>query len=143
MPKFTTFRVRRVLQGLGGLLLALLLWACSSKPAGIDQGDLAARAAKIYYDSLAACRFGCFYDGKLKADTVPESYRRQMMALLKQYADNELERHKGIDSVRISGSKYDERTQTADVFLTLVYGNKKREQVIVPMVRRDTLWYMR
>ena len=66
-----------------------------------------------------------------------------MKAILKQFADNEQKRHKGIDSVRISTYQYAEKTQTANVFLTLVYGDKTQEQVVVPMVRRDSLWYMR
>ena len=132
------------LLGTGALALSLLLGSCSDKPQEtVNQGELAARTAKIYYDSLAAGRFDSFYEGKLKADTVPETYRQQMKAILKQFADNEQKRHKGIDSVRISTYQYAEKTQTANVFLTLVYGDKTQEQVVVPMVRRDSLWYMR
>ena len=122
------------LLGTGALALSLLLGSCSDKPQEtVNQGELAARTAKIYYDSLAAGRFDSFYEGKLKADTVPETYRQQMKAILKQFAD----------SVRISNYQYAEKTQTANVFLTLVYGDKTQEQVVVPMVRRDSLWYMR
>ncbi len=132
------------LLGTGALALSLLLGSCSDKPQEtVNQGELAARTAKIYYDSLAAGRFDSFYEGKLKADTVPETYRQQMKAILRQFADNEQKRHKGIDSVRISNYQYAEKTQTANVFLTLVYGDKTQEQVVVPMVRRDSLWYMR
>lgn len=132
------------LLGTGALVLSLLLGSCSDKPQEtVNQGELAARTAKIYYDSLAAGRFDSFYEGKLKADTVPETYRQQMKAILKQFADNEQKRHTGIDSVRISTYQYAEKTQTANVFLTLVYGDKTQEQVVVPMVRRDSLWYMR
>ena len=119
------------LLGTGALALSLLLGSCSDKPQEtVNQGELAARTAKIYYDSLAAGRFDSFYEGKLKA-------------ILRQFADNEQKRHKGIDSVRISNYEYAEKTQTANVFLTLVYGDKTQEQVVVPMVRRDSLWYMR
>ena len=91
------------LLGTGALALSLLLGSCSDKPQEtVNQGELAARTAKIYYDSLAAGRFDSFYEGKLKADTVPETYRQQMKAILKQFADKEQKRHKGIDSVRIS-----------------------------------------
>ena len=111
------------LLGTGALALSLLLGSCSDKP------------QETVFDS--------FYEGKLKADTVPETYRQQMKAILRQFADNEQKRHKGIDSVRISNYQYAEKTQTANVFLTLVYGDKTQEQVVVPMVRRDSLWYMR
>lgn len=125
------------------LTLALLPSACGDKPAEANQGELAARTAKIYYDSLAAGHTATFYEGKLKPDTVPESYRRQMMALLQQHNSDEQERHKGIDSVRVSRYRYDDKTQTADVFLTLVYGDRTREEIVVPMVKRDSLWLMR
>ena len=86
------------LLGTGALALSLLLGSCSDKPQEtVNLGELAARTAKIYYDSLAAGRFDSFYEGKLKADTVPETYRQQMKAILKQFADNEQKRHKGID----------------------------------------------
>lgn len=127
----------------GMAALTLILGACSDKPEAIDQGELAARTAKIYYDSLVAGRYAHFYDGKMKPDTVPDTYRQQMLAMLKQYADNERERHKGIDSVKISSYRYAEKTRTADVFLTLVYGDSTREQIVVPMVKRDSVWYMR
>ena len=125
------------------LTLALLPSACGDKPAEANQGELAARTAKIYYDSLAAGHTEAFYQGKLKPDTVPESYRRQMIALLQQHTSDEHERHKGIDSVRVSRYQYDDKTQTADVFLTLVYGNRTQEEIVVPMIKRDSLWLMR
>lgn len=125
------------------LSLALLLGACGDKTTEVNQGELAARTAKIYYDSLAAGHTEAFYQGKLKPDTVPESYRRQLMALLKQHTCDEQKRHKGIDSVRISRYQYDDKTQTADVFLTLVYGDHTQEQIVVPMIKRDSLWLMR
>ena len=138
---------RRLLFSIGWVaaspVLPLLMAACSDKPETIDQGEVAARTAKIYYDSLAAGRYACFYDGKLKPDTIPDAYRRQMIAMLRQYTDNERERHKGIDSVHISRYQYAPKTQTADVFLTLVYGDSTREQIVVPMVKRDSIWYMR
>lgn len=72
------------LLGTGALALSLLLGSCSDKPQEtVNQGELAARTAKIYYDSLAAGRFDSFYEGKLKADTVPETYRQQMKAILR------------------------------------------------------------
>lgn len=125
------------------LTLASLLSACGDKTAEVNQGELAARTAKIYYDSLAAGHTATFYEGKLKPDTVPESYRRQMMALLQQHTSDEQERHKGIDSVRVSRYQYDDKTQTADVFLTLVYGDRTQEEIVVPMIKRDSLWLMR
>lgn len=123
--------------------LSTLLGACADKPKEANQGELAARAAKLYYDSLIAGRHANFYDGKLKADTVPESYRWQMIELLRQHTDNEQERHKGIKSVSISGCHYSPKTQTANVMLTLAYGDSTSEQIAVPMVRRNNVWYMR
>lgn len=125
------------------LALTLLMGACDNKTAEVDQGELAARTAKIYLDSLAAGHTETFYQGKLKPDTVPESYRRQMMALLKQHTDDEQARHKGIDSVKISRYQYDAKTQTADVFLTLIYRDRTQEEIVVPMIKRDSLWLMR
>ena len=46
------------LLGTGALALSLLLGSCSDKPQEtVNQGELAARTAKIYYDSLAAGHF--------------------------------------------------------------------------------------
>ena len=120
------------LLGTGALALSLLLGSCSDKPQEtVNQGELAARTAKIYYDSLAAGRFDSFYEGKLKADTVPETYRQQMKAILRQFADNEQKRHKGIDSVRISNYQYAEKTQTANVSRHFRTVKPESEQIFI------------
>ena len=49
------------------ILMGLFFFACSSTP---DQGEVAARAAKQYYDYLLQGDYASFVDGHFRAMTV-------------------------------------------------------------------------
>ena len=57
--------------------------------------------------------------------------------------DRIIEEHNGIDSVKVRRAVVDSTGRGASVFLMLHYGDKSVEQVIVPLVKRDSIWYMR
>lgn len=120
-----------------------LLAACSGKPSGPDVAQLAANAAKTYYEQLLKGDYGSFVDGRYQPTELPESYRQQLIANAKMFVGQEQKEHKGIKSVAVADGRADTAKHVANAFLTFTYGDGTKEQVVVPMVEVKDVWYMR
>ncbi len=120
-----------------------LLAACSGKPSGPDAAQLAANAAKTYYEQLLKGDYGSFVDGRYQPTELPESYRQQLIANAKMFVGQEQKEHKGIKSVAVAYGRADTAKHVANAFLTFTYGDGTKEQVVVPMVEVKDVWYMR
>lgn len=118
------------------------LVSCKEKK-GPQEGEIAARTAKIYYDHLLKGQYEQFLEGKNLPNKVPENYRKQMIEVYKVFVSRQDSLHQGVDSVTINDAKYSAKHQTANVFLTLHFGDATHEEVLVPMVRKQGTWYMR
>lgn len=117
--------------------------ACSGKPSGPDAAQVAANAAKTYYDQLLKGDYGSFVDGRYQPTKIPESYRQQLIANAKMFVGQEEKEHKGIKSVSVADGRADTAKHVANAFLTFTYGDGTKEQVVVPMVEVKNVWYMR
>ena len=122
---------------------ALLLVACGSKKGEVDQGELAARAAKLYYEQLLEGKYEAFLEGENRPGKLPDGYRKQLLINLQQFMEQQKSQHKGIDSISLASSVFSEKDSTASVFLLFHYGDKTTEQVVVPMIKRKGVWMMR
>lgn len=120
-----------------------LLMACSGKPSGPDAAQLAANAAKTYYEQLLKGDYGSFVDGRYQPTSMPESYRQLLIANAKMFVGQEEKEHKGIKSVSVADGRADTAKHVANAFLTFSYGDGTKEQVVVPMVEVKKVWYMR
>lgn len=120
-----------------------LLAACSGKPSGPDAAQLAANAAKTYYEQLLKGDYGSFVDGRYQPTELPESYRQQLIANAKMFVGQEQKEHKGIKSIAVADGRADTAKHVANAFLTFTYGDGTKEQVVVPMVEVKEVWYMR
>ena len=122
---------------------ALLLAACGGKKEEVDQGELAARAAKFYYEQLLKGKYEAFLEGENRPGKLPDGYRKQLLINLQQFMEQQKSQHKGIDSISLASSVFSEKDSTASVFLLFHYGDKTTEQVVVPMIKRKGVWMMR
>ncbi len=123
-----------------GLVLLLQLTACGHSP---GPEEVAAETAKAYYEQLLHGKYDQFVDGRYFPDSIPGSYREQLIANAKMFVGEQQEQHKGISEVRIANAQADTATHTANVFLTFVYGDSTKEEVLVPMVEHRGVWYRR
>ncbi len=121
--------------------LALALGACSS--GGPTPADLAGLAARTYYASLAEGKCEAWVDGFWQPDSIPASYRQQLVDNARMYLAQQEEEHGGIDSVGLVRAEADTARHTGHAWLTLCYRNKEREEIVVPMVLVHGLWMMR
>lgn len=122
---------------------ALLLAACGSKKEEVDQGELAGRAAKLYYEQLLKGQYEAFLGGENRSEKLPDSYRNQLLTNLRQFIEQQKKEHEGIDSVSLASSVFSEKDSTASAFLLFHYGDKTTEQVVVPMIKKHGVWMMR
>ena len=63
------------------VLLAALLHACKEAP---KAEDVAAQTAKTYYEMLMRGDYDLFVDGTYRPDSIPASYREQLVANAKK-----------------------------------------------------------
>ena len=120
--------------------VALLAVACSSGP---DPGEVAAQAAKEYYTQLLAGKYEHYVDGFYRPDSIPASYRRQLIDNAKMFVGQQKDERRGILDVRVVNAVADTTKRSADVFLIFAYGDSTSEEVVVPMVQHRGVWYMR
>lgn len=125
------------------IAVALLLAACGGKKQDIDQGKLAAKAAKHYYEQLLKGDYEAFLDNENRTNNLPDNYRKQLLLNLKQFVAQQDSVHHGIDSITLGASHFSAKDNTASVFLLFYYGDKTTEQVVVPMVKERGKWILR
>lgn len=125
------------------VVMALLLMSSCEGKQEADQGELAAIAAKGYYDLLLEGKYEEYVDGTYRPDSIPESYRKQLLLNARMFVEQQKEEHQGIKQVDILSAKADTTHHVADVFLSVAYGDSLKEQVVVPMVQVDGQWKMR
>lgn len=123
------------------LCLALLA-ACSTKEE-VKEDELALQAAKAYYDQLLQGDCDSFLEGTLHGDSVPSSYREQLLLNTQMYLEKQRKNHGGISEVRALSAKLDSAKLEVEAFLSVVYADSTKERIVVPMLKKDGIWYMR
>lgn len=125
------------------IAVALLLAACGEKKKNVDQGKLAAKAAKHCYEQLLKGDYEAFLNNENRTNNLPDNYRKQLLLNLKQFVAQQDSVHHGIDSITLGASHFSAKDNTASVFLLFYYGDKTTEQVVVPMVKEHGKWILR
>ncbi len=122
-------------------LALLALCACSSS----TPEEQAARAARDYFQCLADERPDEFLLGKVDIDSLPDSYRAQLLLAVNQYCSDMRNKHNGLNEVRVSDNvaRRDTSLHLTYAFLLLCYGDSTQEEITVPMVERDGQWLMK
>ena len=129
-----------------GILVAIaammMLFSCGRDKAP-SREDLAAKAAKGYYDSLIAGGYAYFSYGFNGADSLPPHYREQLVVNSKQYVFGQIKEHNGVKDVRIVTAKTDSVTKVTNVFLLLCFADSVNEEIVVPMLEVNGVWKMK
>ena len=126
------------------LFAAVLICVCSCGGSTAPNPDeVAARAAKLYYDYLREGKYEAYVDGFHRPDSIPGSYRDQLVVNAKMYAAQMKEDHGGLAAVEIAGARTDTARHVGHAFLVLCFGDSVREEIVVPMVLHDGNWMLR
>ena len=118
----------------------LLIVNCSTRP---DPADVAAQTAKQYYDYLLEGKYEAFIDGQYRPDSIPGSYREQLIMNAKMFMGQQQREHRSIKETRIVNAEADTARHEANVFMVFCYGDSTTEEVLVPMVENKGIWYLR
>ena len=121
-------------------LAAMLLASCGKEE--VKPEDIALQAAKAYYDQLLAGDYNAFVEGSLKGDSVPPAYKRQLVLNMQMFIERQNNEHKGIVSVKPMRAVADTAHHAAEAFLSITFADSVREEVVVPMVEKNGVWYM-
>lgn len=129
------------------------LVACKREPA---PEALAMQAAKVYYEQLLQGDCESFVEGTLQGDTIAPSYKEQLVLNMQMYLEQQQE-HGGLvavetlrakcDTIVLKGIKNhegeDSTLRVADAFLAVCYADSTKEEIVVPMIEKAKVWYMR
>lgn len=134
----------------GWVSFLLLFSACSEE---VKQEDIALQAAKVYYEQLLQGDYNAFVEGSLQGDTVPAAYKSQLLLNAQMYIEQQNEAHKGIktieplraacDTMHVTIANKDSMIVTANAFLALTYADSTREEIVVPMINKNSIWYLK
>ncbi|MDD6518253.1 MAG: hypothetical protein PUF63_10105, partial [Prevotella sp.] len=103
----------------------------------------AAQTAQNYYTQLLKGDYQAFVAGRYQPHALPPGYQEQLVANAKMYVVQQQEAHKGIVRVKALDARADTSRQVANVFLNLTFGDRTTEEIVVPMVEKKGVWYMR
>ena len=134
-----------------GVALSLIgVAACSPE---IKQEERAMATAQKYYEQLVASDYEGFVAGTINSqDTLPADYKEQLVLNAKMYVERMQNEHQGIRSVKAMRAQVDtlkERNSdeivaiTARAFVALGFADSTKEEILVPMVLKDDVWYLR
>lgn len=121
-------------------VICLSLFASCSEP---TREELAAEAAKTYYEHLIAGRDAEYVSGLYGSDTIREEYRSQLRDNARMFMDIQKKKRNGIVSVRTLRTEVDSTRHSVNVFLMLCFGDSINEQIVVPMMEHNGRWMMR
>ena len=122
------------------VLLLVALWSACSRE---HPEKIAAQAAKECYDLLLDGKYDEFIARKANTDSIPASYREQLVANMKMFADQMQQEHHGMKEVRIVNCTADTARHSANVFLVICFGDSTIEETVVPMVENQGRWLMK
>lgn len=124
------------------VLAAMLLIACGGK-SDDNPSEMVGRTAKLYYDNLLHGRYDVFVDGFYRPDSIPDSYRSQLIDNARMYVAQMNDDHHGLYRVDLIRATADTARNEGRAFLLLCFADSTREEIVVPMVRVEKLWMMR
>ena len=133
-------RIRNIgLIGLIGLISLMGLIGCSEK----SKEEQAMEAAQEYYDALLQGDYETFLNGRIHMDSIPESFREQLLVGFKQFVRQQQEAHQGIENFQPTRVVEDSLLQMMQVFMMVNYSDSTHEEIVVPMIEQDGKWKMK
>ena len=126
--------------GLMGLIGLMGLMGCSKVSSPEEQ---AMEAAQKYYEALLQGDYEVFLEGRIHMDSIPDSFREQLLVSYKQFMRQQQEAHQGIASFAPSRVQTDSVSHVTQVFMMVNYSDSTHEEIVVPMVEHYGKWLMK
>lgn len=113
--------------------------ACSSQPEATD--NAAEAVAKAYCDYLLRGQYRDYVMGRVDYDSLPSSYVEQLVANVKMMVRKQQRRHGGVKEIETEHADVD--GDQALAYLLFHYDDGITKRVMVPLMRKGGLWYLR
>lgn len=123
-----------------GVIGLMGLIGCSKTVSSEQQ---AMEAAQEYYEALQKGDYETFLNGRIHMDSIPDSFREQLIVSFKQFMRQQEEAHQGVASFSPSRVQMDSTLQVMQVFLMVNYADNTHEEIVVPMVENNGKWMMK
>ncbi|MBQ0074851.1 MAG: hypothetical protein KBT34_11740 [Prevotella sp.] len=128
-------------------IIILLCSACmaftSCKKDIVTPESVALETARMYYDMLLKGDYDNFVDATLHGDSISPVYRQQLVLNAKMFIEKQKKEHDGIDSITAVRATADTASHTANSFLSIYFSDKTKEEIVVPMIEKGGIWYIR
>jgi len=122
-------------------ICVLLLCAACSKPTPEQQ---AINTVMESYEALLQGDYETFLNNRAGMNSIPDSYREQLLVSYKQFILQQQQAHQGIVSFQPTRALMDSTLDVIQVFLTVSYADSTKEEIVVPMVENDEgMWKMK
>lgn len=122
-----------------GMTCLMGLLGCSE----VSREEQAKEAAQEYYAALLQGDYQAFLEGRVHMDSIPDSFREQLLTSYKQFMRQQEEAHDGVVSFEPTRVVDDSLLQVMQVFMMVNYADSTREEIVVPMVEHQGKWMMK
>jgi len=120
---------------------ALLLFAACSKPTPEQQ---AINTAMESYEGLLQGDYETFLNNRAGMDSIPDSYREQLLVSYKQFIAQQRKAHQDIVELQPMRTELDSIQHLMLVYLQVIYADSAKEEIVVPMIENDEgVWKMK
>lgn len=113
---------------------------------GCGKGTPEEQAMKVAADSYSSLMEGDyedFLDGYAGMDSIPDSFREQLLVSYKQFMHQQKEVHQGLAGITATRALMDSSLNVMQVFLMVSYADSTQEEIVVPMVEHNGEWKMK
>ena len=124
------------------MVASLLLYSCSNGEQKSAE-DMASETALRCYEALYNNLPEVFLSERINVDEMPSSYHQELLEVYRQHVKEVNREHQGVKSIEASRATMDTTLNVMQVFLILNYGDTTKEEIVVPMVKRNGKWMMK
>lgn len=120
---------------------SLLLLAACSKPTPEQQ---AINTVLESYEGLLQGNYEAFLNNRAGMDSIPDSYREQLLVSYKQFIAQQRKAHQDIVELQPMRTELDSIQHLMLVYLQVIYADSAKEEIVVPMIENDEgMWMMK
>ena len=124
------------------LVLAVVLGLCGCTEKTPEQQAI--DTVLESFEGLIEGDYEAFLNGRSGMDSIPDSYREQLLVAYKQFIHQQRKAHGDISSIVALRTQTDPVARQMLVFLMVNYADSTNEEIVVPMVEdADGLWKMK
>lgn len=121
-----------------GFMVSLVVASC-----GNDQGNLPTEVVENSYNQLLQGNYDAFLANRAYMDSIPESFKQQLIANYKMFMHQQQEQHQGIVSFKATRVEEDSTLALTNVYVMVNYADSTSEEIVVPVIQQNGIWKLR